>query len=431
MKLAIINNGCVKEDAMEYNFLNKMKENNIERANSLEESDYVLYITCGGVGEVVRKCVKDIYALEYYAREHNTKVIAVGCLINNHINLFDEIIDSPNVLFLQGKEWIIPVINYIKDMNKRNTYKEKLLNRTLCFDKYGTTVQFMLQEGCSNKCTFCKVHYMNHKLCSFPFELALEHLTKLIHKGTKKIALSGDNITLYGLDLYGKKRLHEFIHRLSKVDGLEWLNVNELVPGDMYKELIDEIISNPKVICTSLQLETASDRLLKLMNRNYNLEKYDYYAKKIIDNGKYIDTILMSGFPTETTEDMDITLKYLKDRNIVTQGICEYSDFKHIPSSKFEQYTKSEKRIHTRYLVNGKRIINYNIFKNNRINQTKLIYKDTYDGVHYFYGTIPDIITVSYSNRFNNITPGTIINEVPQTLVKRNKHTKTVTYKLK
>ena len=207
---------------------------------------------------------------------------------------------------------------------------------------------------------------MNHELCSFPFELALEHLTKLIHKGTKKIALSGSNITLYGLDLYGKKRLHEFIHRLSKVDGLEWLNINELVPGDMYEELIDEIISNPKVICTSLQLETASDRLLKLMNRNYNLEKYDYYAKKIIDNGKYIDTILMSGFPTETMEDMDITLKYLKDRNIVTEGICEYSDFKHISSSKFEQYTKSEKRIHTRYLVNGKKIIYYNIFKNNK-----------------------------------------------------------------
>ena len=41
-------------------------------------------------------------------------------------------------------------------MNKRNTYKEKLLNRTLCFDKYGTAVQFMLQEGCSNKCTFVK-----------------------------------------------------------------------------------------------------------------------------------------------------------------------------------------------------------------------------------------------------------------------------------
>ena len=227
-----------------------------------------------------------------------------------------------------------------------------------------------------------------------------------------------------------KKRLHEFIRDLSQVEGLEMIRLNELVIGDMYKELLDEIITNPKVVSAGLQLETASNRLLKLMNRNYTIEEYDYYAKKIIESGKYIDTILMSGFPTETIEDMDYTINYIKDRRIITYGICEYSDFKYIPSSKLEQFSKREKRKHTNYLVDAKLKINYDIFLEEMPKQTKLIYKDRNNFIHFMSNAIPVITTISYSDRFDGLKPGDIINEAPKRLVKNNKYTKKTTYKI-
>ena len=317
MKVAVYNNGCVKEMAMMSNFYQKMEQYEIEKAKSLEECDYLVYITCAGVGDTITREIKEIRLLADNPLQKDYKVILVGCLINHFQNDFKELIDNPNIKIINNSEWVIPTINYITDMNKRNTYKEILKNRTRIL-KTNTSIQFMLQDGCNNHCTFCKSNYIDSKSKSLPFELALDYLKNMIKNGTKMISLGGENTTLYGLDLYSEKRLHEFIHELSKEEGLVLLHLSEIVAGDMYPELIDEIINNPKVTSASLQLETASNRLLKMMGRNYTIEEYDYYAKKIIESDKYIETILMSGFPTEKQEDMDYTINYLKDRKILT-----------------------------------------------------------------------------------------------------------------
>lgn len=206
MKVAVLNNGCIKEECMHDNIMDKMKKNGIERASSLDESDYLIYITCAGVGDTIIKELKEIQFFDYYSKEKDFKVILVGCLVINHGYLFDRFKDSDNIKIINDKEWVIPTINYINDMNKRNTFREKLLNRTRHLDMTDVGIQFMMQEGCHNKCTFCKVHYIDQNFSSLPYELALKYLTDLIRtKGTKVIALGGDNLTLYGLDLYGKK----------------------------------------------------------------------------------------------------------------------------------------------------------------------------------------------------------------------------------
>ena len=430
MKVGIINNGCVKEKCMQRNLLAKLEENNIEKADNLENTDYLIYITCGGTGDAIEKELKDIKTLNYYSQFNNIKIIVVGCLLIDHTYLFEDLAKNPSFKLITNKEWVIPTINYINDMKKRNTLKDKLLNRTYYFDSNGIAIQFLLQKGCNNKCTFCKVHYMNNGPSSFPFELALEHLTNMIKRGTKIISLGGENLTQYGIDLYNKKRIHEFIHELSKVEGLEMINVLELVPGDMYPELLDEIINNPKVVSTSFQIETASDRLLKLMNRNYNLEQYDYYAKIIREHNKSITTLLIGGFPTETEEDMNCTLNYLMDRKIIVAGVCPYSDFEYIPSHKLEQLTKSEIRKHTYHFVKAIREINKRIYLEELLKQNKHIYFESVNNQHYFYPSIPTIITTSNSNIYENLNPGDIITSTPKRLVKRDKMGKEFFYKL-
>ena len=430
MKVGIINNGCVKEKCMQVNLFEKLKENNIEQAECLEESDYLVYITCGGVGDTIKKVMEDSFFLNDYSMKNNTKIIIVGCLLRNHGNLFEDLTNNPNIKFITNKDWVIPTINYINDMNKRNTLKEKLLNATQPLDPNNIGVQFLLQDGCSNMCTFCKVHYMDNKPTSFPFEVALDYLKNMIKKGTKIICLSGQNLTQYGIDLYDKKRLHEFIHELSKVEGLEMIYVQELVPGDMYEELLDEIITNPKVVSTLFQLETASDRLLKMMNRNYTLEQYDYYAKKIIDHNKHIDTLLIGGFPTETVEDMDHTIQYLNDRRIITLGICPYSDFEYIPSSKYPQLSKREIRKHVSHLVKARRKINKSIYLEELPKQKELIYFGQFNNAHYFHSSIPSIDAISISTIYDSLNLGEIVTGPPKRLIKKDKVGADYLYKL-
>lgn len=435
MKVSILNYGCVNEEAMYDSLMSKMKQYGIERTTKLEETDYLVIITCGGLGSTIQEIASRLIMLNSYTRQTNMKVIIVGCLVSrlklevsNLLKLFK---DNPNMKIIDNIEWIVPAINYMCDMNMRNTSKEKLYNRTFYNDRDGIAIQFRLEWGCSNKCSFCKTNYMNTTPVSVPYEHALNYLKNMVKNGTKVISLGGTNLTLYGIDLYKRQRLHEFIHELSQVDGLERISLDELVAGNMYKELIDEIITNPKIDKTSFQLETASDRLLKLMNRSYSIDEYDYYVKKVIDSGKYVDTVLMSGFPTETESDMDYTIKYLKNRGIITQVISQYDDFKGlIPSSELEQLTEIEKRKHTRYLTDNTNIINFNIFAREMPKQTKLIYARSKDGTPYFNTAIPDVYTIPYGNRFNDLEPGTIIYESPKRLVKCNKITQGMTYKV-
>ena len=410
MKVAILNYGCVNEDAMYDSLMSKMKQCGIEITTNPEEMDYLVIITCGGLGSTIQEIANRLVGLNPYSKKTNTKIIVVGCLVSRLKEemsiLLDSFKDNPNMKIIDNIEWVVPAINYMCDMNMPNTDIEKLYNRTHYKDKDGVIIQFRLEWGCSNKCTFCKTNYMDTTPVSIPYEHALNYLKNMVKNGTKVISLGGTNLTLYGIDLYGRQRLHEFVHELSQVEGLERIRLNELVAGNMYKELLDEIITNPKINSTSFQLETASNRLLKLMNRTYDIDEYDYYVKKVIESGKYVETILMSGFPTETMEDMDYTIRYIKDRGIITGVISEYVDFKGIiPSSNLEQYSAREKRRHTIYLRDN-------------------------DGTPYFNTAIPGISTIPYGNRFKDLEPGTIINEAPKRLVKYSKITQEMTYKV-
>src|SRR5699024_5865488 len=107
-------------------------------------------------------------------------------------------------------------------------------------------IQFMLEDGCANKCSFCKQHYYPKKVESIEYYTALNYLKEKIRTGTKIIALSGENTTLYGLDLYKKQVLHEFIHDLSMEEDLKYIILNEITVQNMYKELLEEIANNPK-----------------------------------------------------------------------------------------------------------------------------------------------------------------------------------------
>lgn len=174
-KLALLGNGCIREEALELNFLKEMSHSKIERAKNLEEADYVLYITCAGVGETIDKCISDIEILLSYKNNENPnlKIIIAGCLTKIS-SIFKEVKHEEGIKVITNKDWIIPVLNYINDENKKNTYQTKLQNRTRYFFGGSIFIQFFLETGCINHCSFCKTNYLPSKVESVPFKFALD-----------------------------------------------------------------------------------------------------------------------------------------------------------------------------------------------------------------------------------------------------------------
>ncbi len=360
MKLAIMYSEDLFSKSLLSRFKKTMGQYGIEQVNSLDEADQVLYITWGITSDYFYQAYDELDRLQ----KLGIKVIIVGDLAVCQSHLFNKYEGNPNFTIIYEPSWVYPVINNIAQVNLKDTTQDLFLhNNTLPFYGNTTSLAFLLQKGCKNRCSFCQVHYMDSKLQDVPFEEGIIYLTNMINNGTKYITLSGENTALYGLKRYGRKRLHEFVRELSKVEGLEMIAVNELVAGDMYPELLMEIISNPKVVNVSMQLETASNRLLKKMNRNYQMRLFDYYTQQIRRAGVYVSTILMGGFPTENKVDMWLTTNYLRKREIITTGVCPYRDFEgYIPSSQLKQLTRAQVEQHANHLVNQAQLINMGIY---------------------------------------------------------------------
>ena len=430
MKVLIYNKGCVDEEAKCKTLEKNLIRHGMEKTEDIEDADYIVYVTCGGVGETIDEEADELGKLCGYVKEKPTKLIIVGCLLTDQEWWFDEIKNNPNTVFIKGKEWGINVCNYITGQNKKATLEERAKYRTYGGDPNNVDIRFTSQKGCPNYCSFCKFQYMDGQLKSFPFKATVNYLTKMIKSGTRIVELGGDNTAQYGMDLYKKQRLHEVIQEISKVEGLEWIRIKELVPGDMYPELIDEIIANPKVVSTTFQLQTASDVLLSKMRRNYNLGQYDEYVSDILAQGKYVETLLMSGFPTETYKDIDKTLQYLSDRRILTVGTSPYCDAEYIASHKFKQYTQKEKMERALYLARGFREINRRIYQEEISKQTRLIHTEAAEGVYYFASAIPIIRTYSTSEDFYGLAPGSIVAGPPQELCKLDEEGRSYMYVL-
>lgn len=356
MKVLICNNGCVREETIAKNLRNKIIEAGHTKCYSIREADVIIYITCAGTSNSINESYQDINVCMRLKKE-DALLIITGCLTKID-PLFEDIKKKDNIYIIKNPDFIIPVFNILNNEAKRNTVNTRLENRTRFNYDTITSIQFFLCHGCTNNCSFCKSNYLDEPLTSIPYEIAFNYLKSLVEKGCKVITLSGDNLTLYGIDLYGQQVLHKFIHELCALPGLMYLNVYEVTAQNMYPELLKELILQKKVKNVGIQLETASDALLKLMNRNHNMEKFDYIVKSLDEDGKLVTTVLMSGFPTETYDDLDFTINYLKSRNIYTDLICEYEDFALIPSSELPQLKNREKRKHSLYLKDA--IVNIN-----------------------------------------------------------------------
>lgn len=359
MKVLIYNKGCVIEDTLTNKLRRDIVSRGHEKSYDHRSADVIVYITCAGLGDVITECLEEIETMIHFKKK-DANLIITGCLTKVP-ELMDWYKDEENVYIVKNPDFVIPVLNFIDNENKKNTIKEKLSNRTRIFYDNNTHIQFFLCRGCLNRCSFCKTNYIDDPLTSLPYEIALNYLQNMIKNGTKSITLSGENLTLYGIDLYKKPMLHKFIHDLSQTPGLMYLTINEVAAQNMYPELLKELIENPKINNVGIQLETANDRLLGLMNRGHNLEQFDAIVKPLKDAGKYVNTVIMGGFPTETYEDIDTTINYLHNRGIATELLCKYNDFGMLPSHDFEQLSKSEKTRHCIYLREAIRKINHEV----------------------------------------------------------------------
>jgi ribosomal protein S12 methylthiotransferase len=210
-------------------------------------------------------------------------------------------------------------------------------------------------------------------------EMVLDHINKLTKMGTKHIDLMGDNLTEYGIDRYGRPRLHEIIQIISQNPSIEYISAYELTIQDMYPELLQELVTNKKMRFVSIQIQMASDNLLRLMGRQHTVEECAKVLFTLRKNPYLkVATCLMTGFPEETFDDVKQTTQFLQRNRVELEKVNLYQNSPYIPSNRFIQLSEEERQRHYQSLLKFQKNHNYNLYKSYEpeIKQAMVLSKD-------------------------------------------------------
>ena len=201
-----------------------------------------------------------------------------------------------------------------------------------------------IQEGCDKFCSFCVVPYTRGPEYSRPFKRIIDEAENLVKNGTREIILLGQNVNAYLFkDKEKNFNLSHLISELDKIKELNRIRYTTSHPGDMTEDLI-ECYSNCKKLMPFIHLpiQSGSNKILKLMNRNHKVEKYLEIYKLIKQKNHNVEfsSDFIVGYPGETDCDFNDTIKLVKKIKFINSYSFIYSPRPGTPASKLKQINK-------------------------------------------------------------------------------------------
>ena len=339
MKVGFISLGCSKNLVDTEMMIGLLKNEEFEIVNDESQAEILIINTCGFIESAKQEAIDTILEMAKYKEIGNCKyLVATGCLVQRYKKDLEKLLPEVD-LFISIDEYD-EFWNKIKKLidNKNEKVETKLdyLNRVITTGN--TTAYLKIAEGCSNFCTYCAIPYIRGKYISRKYEDIIKEAEQLAKKGIKEIIIIAQDTTKYGIDLYGKQRLHELIRDISKIENIKWIRFLYAYPESITDELINEVRNNNKV-CKyfDIPIQHISDNILKKMNRKSTGKDIKELVKKLRNEipDVILRTSLIVGFPGETDDEFEELLDFVKETKFDKLGVFMYSKEEGTPAAKF------------------------------------------------------------------------------------------------
>lgn len=353
MKFGIYTLGC-KVNTYESEFVKSLLENHgYEFRNFDDICDIYIINTCTVTNTSDIKSRKIIRQAR--RRNKDACIVAMGCFIQASS---DNIIGDIDIaLGNKDKSRIVDLIEqYFETKNKivdlkenfdekfEDMFIEKYQNRTRAFVK--------IQDGCENFCSYCIIPYVRGKCRSKNFDLVIKEIKTLVGNGFKEIVLTGIHTGNYGVDI--NTNFASLLNSIVQIEGLKRLRISSIEINELTDEVL-EIIKNNDVIVNHLHIpiQAASDHVLKIMNRKYDLEFFQNRIKKIREIKKDISitTDIIVGHPLESDEDFNSSIEVIKEIGFSKIHVFPYSKRNGTKAAEMLQVDESIKKARAKKLL--------------------------------------------------------------------------------
>ncbi len=340
MKVLLISLGCDKNLVDSEVMLGLLNKAGHQITNDETEADVVVVNTCAFIKDAKEESINTIIEMgELKKTGKLKKLIVAGCLSQRYK---DEIMTE-----LPEIDVIIGATNFDKIVEAIGTDEEAIVDdidytpapvRERIVTTTASMAYLKIAEGCNKMCTYCIIPHIRGRYRSVPMDSLLDSARRLADDGIKELVLVAQETTLYGIDLYGEKRLPELLTKLSDIDGIEWIRLLYCYPEEITDDLIETMAANPK-IChyIDIPIQHSENAILKRMGRRTSREDIVELVGRLRSAMPdiAIRTTLISGFPGETQEQHNGLVDFVDQCEFDRLGVFTYSPEEGTPAASY------------------------------------------------------------------------------------------------
>lgn len=336
----IITLGCSKNTVDSEVLMAQLMGSGIECVHNSESVSHktVVLNTCGFIGDAKEESVDTIVELVEQKELGNLdRVVVFGCLSQRY----------PEELKVELPE--VDAYFGVDDMKELTEYLGAAYDESLVVKRAVTTpshyAYVKISEGCNWGCSYCAIPLIRGRHVSRKMEDIVAECQLLAQRGVKELILIAQDLTFYGKELYGERKLAELLEKLCVIEGVEWIRLHYAYPTAFPRDVI-ELMAREEKICKyiDIPLQHVSDRVLRSMKRG--LGKIDsedlvsYFRAAVPDIA--IRTTMIVGYPGETEEEFEELVQFVKSSRFDRLGVFAYSEEEGTVASTLEDDVPEE-----------------------------------------------------------------------------------------
>jgi len=336
----VISLGCDKNTAESEKMITILESRGYGITSVYEDADVAVVNSCCFIKSATEETIAKLFELAELKQDRLKYIICVGCMAERYK---DEIsADIPEVDAFLGTSSLARIADVVDSLVSGKRQGESAIeiyddiNDSSALDNITSRIitehpymgYLKIAEGCDKRCTYCAIPLFKGRFRSVAMNTLLAETRILAANGVRELILVAQETTSYGVDIYGEKRLHELIHKISEVDGIEWIRLLYAYPEEIYDELITEMSSNPKVLhYIDMPLQHTEDEVLRRMGRRIRKQGiYDVVSRlRAAMPDIAIRSTMITGFPGETREQHEDCLATLDELKLDHVGAFTYS----------------------------------------------------------------------------------------------------------
>lgn len=278
--------------------------------------------TCGFIGDAKEESINTILEAINAKEDGLTgKVIVMGCLSQRYRE--DLLTEIPQIDSIYGKaDWPGIVAELARENPSVAQYDRVLTTPT-------HHAYLKVSEGCNRFCAFCAIPLITGRHTSRPEEEVVAEVKMLVGRGVKEFNIIAQDLSSYGIDLYGSHRIASLVDKIASIDGVKWIRLHYAYPADFPYDLL-EVMARHHNVCKYLDiaLQHVSDNVLSNMRRHISGTQTRELLQRIRKSvpGIHIRTTLMVGFPGEGDSEFNELLDFVREQRFERMGAFAYCE---------------------------------------------------------------------------------------------------------